>query len=146
MTIRITPASSSCSLRILRMARVRSRRIACTPEITLDGLEPAVLQSQVLDIPEGLSALRATEIFDERLVAGPEHPLQVEAFDQSTLRVPASRFEDGLADVIIGRGARKSEIVRQQPVHQRPVLFDPCPVVFPDDSPVCRAQACPRGR
>src|SRR6185437_699391 len=132
--------------RPLCMARVRGGREACPAEITLDGLHFPVLQSEVLDIAEGLSALRPAEVFYERLVAGSEHPLQVVALDEGTLRVPASPFEGGLADVIVGRRAREGEAVGQQRVEQLPVLSLPCPIVFPDDCPVCRAQARPRAR
>ena len=61
-----------------------------------------------------------------------QYPLQIEPLDKINLRLPASRFESALTDVVVIVCARKREVVRQQDVDRAPVLFLPRRIVFAD--------------
>ena len=71
----------------------------------------------------------------------PYHALQVKPLDKINLRLPASRFESALTDVVVIVCARECEVVRQQDVDRAPVLFLPCRILFADSLFAFRAQS-----
>src|SRR5580658_1256741 len=109
------------------------RKTELPAEVALDGLDLAVLQLEIIDVPERLAVLRPAKIFHERLVAFSEHLLHVEPLDEINLRLPAPCLESAFANVIVVVRARKSEVVGQQNVERAPLLLLPPGVVFPDD-------------
>src|SRR5215472_1407742 len=109
-------------------------------EIALDGLHLVIAEQEILHVAERLAVFGPTDVHHERVIAVSNNPFQLEALDEINLRLPASRFESALTDVVVVVCARKCEVVRQQDVDRMPVPFLPCCVITADRLFVFRTQ------
>ena len=70
-------------------------------EITLNGSQLSVLDSDVLDVPERFTVGGVAKILHKSIVRASGDALQVEMFDEIDLCFPALLFESVLADVVV---------------------------------------------
>jgi hypothetical protein len=94
-------------------------------EITLNGFQLSVPDSEILHIPERFTVLGVAKILHKSIVRASGDPLQVKMFNEINLCVPALRFESVLADVVVGGRARKGEVVGEQDIESAQVLLFP---------------------
>src|ERR1700689_3576335 len=104
----------------------------CT-EITLDRFQLPVLDSEILHVPERFTVRGVAKILHKSILRASGDPLEVKFSYVFNLRVPASRFESTLADVVVAGRARKSKVVGEQRVERAQVLLFPRPVPLTDD-------------
>jgi len=104
----------------------------CT-EITLDRFQLPVLDSEILHVPERFTVRRVAKILHKSVLRASADPLEVKISYEINLRVPASRFESTLADVVVAGRARKGKVVGEQGIERAQVLVFPCPVPLTDD-------------
>ena len=87
-------------------------------EITLNGFQLSVLDSEKLHVPERSTVRGVAKIFHKSIVRASGDPLQVKMFNEISLCVPALRFECALADVVVAGRARKCEVVGEQHIER----------------------------
>jgi hypothetical protein len=108
------------------------RKAGLLAEITLDGLQLSVLDSEILHIPERFTVLGVAKILHESIVRAGGDSLQVKMSDEIDLSFPAARFEGALADVVVASRAGKGEVIGEQVIHRAPVFRLPGCVPLPD--------------
>jgi hypothetical protein len=86
-------------------------------EITLNGLQLSVLDSEILHVPERFTVLGVAKILHKSIVRASGDSLQVKMSNEIDLRFPASRFESALADVVVAGRACKGEVIGEQAIH-----------------------------
>src|SRR5215472_6511833 len=109
------------------------RKAGSRAEITLNGFQLSVLDSEILHVPERFTVLGVAKILHKSIIRVSGDPLQVKMSNEINLCFPAARLESALADVVVVIRTRKSKVVRQQGVERVPVLLLPPPVPLPDD-------------
>jgi hypothetical protein len=102
-------------------------------EITLNGLQLSVLDSEIFHVPERFTVLGVAKILHKSIVRASGDSLQVKMANEIDLRLPASRFESALADVVVAGRACKGEVSGEQAIHGAPVFLLPGCVPLPDD-------------
>ncbi len=102
-------------------------------EITLDGLQFSVLNSEILHVAERFTVLGVAKILHKSIVRARDHSLDLEASDEINLCVPASGFESALADVVVAGGAGEGEVVGKQEIEGGQVLIFPSRVPLTDE-------------
>jgi hypothetical protein len=80
-------------------------------EITLNGLQLSVLDSEILHVPERSTALGVAKVLHKSIVRPSGELLQVKMSNEIDLSFPASRFESALVDVVVAGRACKSEVI-----------------------------------
>jgi hypothetical protein len=70
-------------------------------EITLNGLQLSVLDSEILHVPERFTVLGVAKILHKSILRASGDSLQVKMSNEIDLCFPASRFESALADVVV---------------------------------------------
>ena len=76
-------------------------------EITLNGLQLSILDSEILHVAEGFTVLGVAKIFHKSILRASGDSLQVKMSNEIDLGFPALRFERALADVVVaGRAGR----------------------------------------
>jgi hypothetical protein len=70
-------------------------------EITLNGLQLSVLDSEVLDVPERFTVRGVAKILHKSVIRASSDSLQVKMPDEIDLCFPALLFESALADMVV---------------------------------------------
>ena len=83
-------------------------------EITLNGLQLSVLDSEKLHVPERFTVLGVAKILHKSILRASGDSLQVKMSNEIDLCFPASRFESALADVVVAGRACKGEVIGEQ--------------------------------
>ena len=100
-------------------------------EITLNGLQLSVLDSEILHIPERFTVLGMAKILHKNIFRATGDSLQVKMSNEIDLCFPASRFESALADVVVAGRACKGEVIGEQAIQWAPVFLLPGCVPLP---------------
>src|SRR6266481_4698205 len=108
------------------------RKAGLRAEITLNGLQLSVLDSEILHVPEQFTVLRVAKILHKSILRASGDSLQVKMSYEIDLCFPASRFESALADVVVAGRARKREVIGEQAIHWAPGFLLPGCVPLPD--------------
>ena len=108
------------------------REAGLLAEITLNGLQLSVLDSEILHVPERFAVLGVTKILHKGIVRASGDSLQVKLANEIDLCFPALLFESALADVVVTGGAAKGEVIGEQTIHRAPVFLLPGCVPIPD--------------
>jgi hypothetical protein len=87
-------------------------------EITLNGFQLSVLDSEVLHVPERFTVLGVAKILHKSILRASGDSLEVKVSNEINLCVPALRFESALADVVVAGRAGKREVVGEQDVER----------------------------
>src|ERR1700722_1860728 len=107
-----------------RKARLRA-------EITLNGLQLSVLDSEILHVPERFTVLGVAKILHKSILRASGDSLQIKTSNEIDLCFPASRFESALADVVVAGRACEGEVIGEQAIHWAPVFLLPGRVPLP---------------
>ena len=83
-------------------------------EITFNGFQFSVADSEILHIAERFTVFGVAKILHKSIVGVSGDALQVKMVDEINLGVPALCFESGLADMVVAGGTGKGEIVGEQ--------------------------------
>src|SRR5271154_224703 len=109
------------------------RKAGLRAEITLNGLQLSVPDSEILHVPERFTVLGVAKILHKSILGASGDSFQVKMSNEIDLRFPASRFERALADVVVAGRACKGEVIGEQPIHRSPVFLLPGCVPLPDN-------------
>ena len=109
------------------------RKAGLRAEITLNGFQLSVPDSEIFDIPERFTVLGVAEILHKSIVRASGDALQVKMCNEINLCVPTLRLESALADMVVAGRARKGEVVGEQTVECAQVLLFPRRVPVTDD-------------
>jgi hypothetical protein len=102
-------------------------------EITLNGFQLSVLDSEILHVPERFTVRGVAKILHKSIVRASGDSLQVKMFNEINLCVPALRFESAFADVVVAGRARKGEVVGEEHIERAQILLFPRRVPLTDD-------------
>ena len=80
-------------------------------EVTFNGFQFSVLDSEIFDVPERLAVLGVAKVLYKSVVRAGGYTLQIKMSNEIDLSFPAPRFESALADVVVARSARKGEVL-----------------------------------
>jgi hypothetical protein len=94
-------------------------------EITLNGLQLSVIDSEILHVPERFTVLGVAKILHKSILRTRGDSLQVKMSNEIDLCFPTSRFESALADVVVASRAGKGEVIGEQAIHWAPVFLLP---------------------
>ena len=83
-------------------------------EITLNGLQLSVPDSEILHVAERFTVLGVAKILHKSIVRASGDSLQIKVSNEINLCVPALRFESALADMVVAGRAGKGEVVGEQ--------------------------------
>src|SRR5260221_14314084 len=83
------------------------RKTGLRAEITLNGLQLPVLDSEILHVPERFAVLGVAKILHKSILRASGDSLKVKMSNELNLCVPALRLESTLADVVVAVRARK---------------------------------------
>src|ERR1700683_1335656 len=107
------------------------RKAGLRAEITLNGLQLSVLDSEILHVAERFTVLGVAKILHKSILRASGDSLQVKVFNEIDLCFPASHFESALADVVVAGRACKGEVIGEQVIHWVPVFLLPGCVPLP---------------
>src|SRR5271154_786202 len=107
------------------------RKAGLRAEITLNGLQLSVLDSEILHVPERFTVLGVAKILHKSIVRASGDSLQVKMSNEIDLCFPASRFESALADMVVAGRACKGEVIGEQAIDRAPVSLLPGCVPLP---------------
>jgi hypothetical protein len=79
-------------------------------EITLNGLQLSVLDSEILHVPERFTILGVAKILHKSILRASADSLQIKMSNEIDLCLPASRFESALADVVVAGNALRLKL------------------------------------
>jgi hypothetical protein len=79
-------------------------------EITLNGLQLSVLDSEILHVPERFTVLGVAKILHKSILRASADSLQIKMSNEIDLCLPASRFESALADVVVAGNALRLKL------------------------------------
>jgi hypothetical protein len=85
-------------------------------EITLNGLQLSVLDSEILHVPERFTVLGVAKILHKSILRASGDSLQVKMSNEIDLCFPASRFESALADVVVAGRIAMLTVVAYEPI------------------------------
>jgi hypothetical protein len=85
-------------------------------EITLNGLQLSVLDSEILHVPERFAVLGVAKIFHKSILRASGDSLQVKMSDEIDLCFPALRFESALADVVVSGRIAMLTVLAYEPI------------------------------
>src|ERR1700722_7264077 len=108
------------------------RKTGLRAEITLDGLQLSVLDSEILHVSERFTVLGVAKILHKSILRASGDSLQVKMCNEIDLCFPAPRFESALADVVVAGRACKGEVIGEQAIQWAPVFLLLACVPFPD--------------
>src|ERR1700677_2477146 len=77
------------------------RKAGLRAEITLNGLQLSVLDSEILHVPERFTVLGVAKILHKSILRASSDSLQVKMPNEIDLSFPALLFERALADVVV---------------------------------------------
>src|SRR5450755_3590595 len=100
-----TPRLTFQARRLLLPSAHCRRKAGLLAEITLNGLQLSVLDSEILHVPERFPVLGVAKILHKSILRASGDSFQVKMSNEIGLCFPASRFESALADVIVAGGA-----------------------------------------
>src|SRR5229473_5159666 len=124
------PLTSQPRRLLLPSAHCR-RKAGLRAEITLNGLQLSVLDSEILHVPERFTVPGVAKILHKSILRASGDSLQLKMPNEIDLCFPASRFESALADVVVASRACKGEVIGEQAIHWAPVFLLPCRVPLP---------------
>jgi hypothetical protein len=79
-------------------------------EITLNGLQLSVLDSEILHVPERFTVLGVAKILHKSILRASADSLQIKMSNEIDLCLPPSRFESALADVVVAGNALRLKL------------------------------------
>jgi hypothetical protein len=85
-------------------------------EITLNGLQLSVLDSEILHVPERFTVLGVAKILHKSILRASGDSLQVKMSNEIDLCFPASRFESALADVVVAGRIAMLTVLAYEPI------------------------------
>jgi len=85
-------------------------------EITLNGLQLSVLDSEILHVPERFNVLGVAKILHKSILRASGDSLQVKMSNEIDLCFPASRFESALADVVVAGRIAMLTVLAYEPI------------------------------
>ena len=85
-------------------------------EITLNGLQLSVLDSEILHVPERFTVLGVAKILHKSILRASGDSLQVKMPNEIDLCFPASRFESALADVVVSGRIAMLTVLAYEPI------------------------------
>jgi len=85
-------------------------------EITLNGLQLSVLDSEILHVPERFTILGVAKILHKSILRASGDSLQVKMSNEIDLCFPASRFESALADVVVAGRIAMLTVLAYEPI------------------------------
>jgi hypothetical protein len=85
-------------------------------EITLNGLQLSVLDSEILHVPERFAVLGVAKIFHKSILRASGDSLQVKLSDEIDPSFQALRFESALADVVAAGRIAMLTVLAYEPI------------------------------
>ena len=85
-------------------------------EITLNGLQLSVLDSEILHVPERFTVLGVAKILHKSILRASGDSLQVKMSNEIDLCFPASRFESALAVVVVAGRIAMLTVLAYEPI------------------------------
>src|SRR6202167_1103423 len=125
------PLPSMAHRLLLPSAHCR-REAGLRPEITLNGLQLSVLDSEILHVPERFTVPGVAKILHKSILRASGDSLQLKMSNEIDLRFPASRFESAFADVVVAGRACKGEVIGEQATNGAPIRLLPGCIPLPD--------------
>jgi len=85
-------------------------------EITLNGLQLSVPDSEILHVPKRFTVLGVAKILHKSILRASGDSLQVKMSNEIDLCFPASRFESALADVVVAGRIAMLTVLAYEPI------------------------------
>src|ERR1700691_3967420 len=108
------------------------REAGLRPEITLNGLQLSVFDSEILHVTERFTVLGVAKILHKSILRASGDSLEVKMSNEIDLCFPALRFKSALANVVVAGRAGKGEVIGEQAIHWAPIFLLPGCIPLPD--------------